>query len=351
MPFIAEVERYFVSDRAASALFNAAMKVAGIINADDTKYVVDKAKIVRGRALYRAVEKKKQKEKIKSLGGLRCIGVDGKRDRKTKKIVVEVINGKKVEKKKVGSEEHLTYTVEPPGDYLTHTSIPAGKGTGRDLANDFVDVLADNDSTETLEAVVADGTPVNTGWKDGFIGHVERDLSATLLWLICMLHGNVLPLRHLFSHCDGGLGTSGPDSFKGPIGKDCKEEIHLRNVVKFDVIPTTLENFAGEVWKDLSRDQKLLYQYTKAIQSGEVSDKLAGQVAGPIDHSRWLTLAIRLLQKYTRDPDPSPGLKMIVTYICQVYVPMWFTIKCHSKFSRGPGHLFHLMQLVKEQPA
>ena len=42
---------------------------------------------------------------------------------------------------------------------------------------------------------------------------------------------------------------------------------------------------------------------------------------------------------------------MIVTYICQVYVSMWFTIKCRSKFSRGPGHLFQLMQLVKEQPA
>ena len=346
MPFIAEVERYFVSDRAASA---AALKCVGAIKVDDTKNVVHKNKIVRGRALYRASEKKKQKDKIAKTGGLKCIGVDGKRDRKTKKVVIEVINGKQVEKKKVGPEEHLTYTVEPPGDYLTHTAIPAGKGTGRDLANDFIDVLAENDSTETIQAVVADGTNVNVGWKDGFIGHVERDLHARLLWLICMLHGNELPFRHYFCYCDGGHGTSGPDSFKGPIGQSLKGEVHLKDVIQFEVIPTSLEDLDDEVWHDLSRDQKLLYQYTKAIEKGEVSDRLAGQVAGPIDHSRWLTLAIRILQQYTRTLAPTSGLKMITIFICQVYVPMWFNIKKHSKFTKGPGHLFHLMKLVKLQ--
>ena len=348
MPFIAEVERYFVSDRAASALFNAALKCVGVIKADDTKNVADKSKIVRGRALYRAIERKK--DHIQSLGGLKCIGVDGKRDKKTKCVVIEVINGKKVEKRKVATEEHETYTIEPSGNYLTHTAIPPGKGTGRDLANDFVDVLAENESKDTLVAIVADGTAVNTGWKDGFIGHVERDLKARFLWLICMLHGNELPLRHLFCHCDGGLGTSGPDSFKGPLGKECKEEVHLKDVVNFEAIPTTFEDISDDVLKDLSRDQKILYQYTKAIQSGHVSDRLAAQVAGPIDHSRWLTLGIRLEILYTRTENPSEGLKMIVTYICQVYVPMWFSIKCHSKFTQGPAHLFKLLQLVKGQP-
>ena len=40
---------------------------------------------------------------------------------------------------------------------------------------------------------------------------------------------------------------------------------------------------------------------------------------------------------------------MITIFICQVYVPMWFNIKKHSKFTKGPGHLFHLMKLVKLQ--
>ena len=105
IPYIAEVERYFISDRAASALYNAALKTVGLITAEDTKIVVDKSKIVRGRASYRAAEKSKKMEKVQDLGGLGCVGVDGKRDRKSKKIVVEVINGNEVEKKKVGVEE------------------------------------------------------------------------------------------------------------------------------------------------------------------------------------------------------------------------------------------------------
>ena len=226
MPYIAEVERYFVSDRAASALWNAALRCTGAITMEDTKNVVDKCKIVRGKAAYRAVEKQKQREKISSEGGLKCVGVDGKRDKKTKTIVNEVINGKRVEKKKVATVEHISYTVEPPGDYLTHSVIPPGRGTGRDLANDFIDVIAENASTDTLEAIVADGKAVNTGWKDGFKGHVERDLRATLLHLICMLHGNELDFRHLFCYCEGGPGTSGPDSFKGPVGTQCKEQVH-----------------------------------------------------------------------------------------------------------------------------
>ena len=135
MTFIAEVERYFISDRAASALYNAALRTVGLITAEDTQKVVDKAKIVRGRASYRAAEKYKKMGKIKDLGGIGCVGVDGKRDRKSKKIVIEVINCNEVEKKKVGVEEHITLTLEPSGDYLTHSTIPPGKGTGRDLAN------------------------------------------------------------------------------------------------------------------------------------------------------------------------------------------------------------------------
>ena len=45
------------------------------------------------------------------------------------------------------------------------------------------------------------------------------------------------------------------------------------------------------------RDQKLLYEYIKAISDGEVSNRLSTQVAGPLNHSRWLTLAIGLLQE------------------------------------------------------
>ena len=347
--YISEVERCGISDRAAASLLNAALRDLKIITDGKDKDAVDKFKIRRSRTSYRLKQKAKMKKKVEDSGGLGCLGVDGKRDKKTRKRVIQLINGTEVEKDVVECEEHLAYTMEPSGEYLCHSAVSANKGTGRGLADDFIEVLAENHSTDTIEAVVADGTNTNTGWRSGFIAYVERDLRRNLIWLICMAHGNELPMRHLFAHCDGGFGTSGPDSFKGPIGQECKGKIHLLDVVEFAPIATTVPDLEEEVWSDLSRDQKLLYRYCKAVAAGHVPENLARQVAGPINHSRWLTLAIRLMILYTRTQAPSPGLIKIVTYIVQVYCPVWFQVKSKWKFTNGPAHLFSLMRLINTQ--
>ena len=350
--FIAEVVRYGWSDRAAAAAYNAALKTVGIINDGDDKLATDKSKIRRARDSFGAKQNKKQKENVRETGGLRCIGADGKRDKKTKQREVQIINGAETVKVVTKCQEHIVYTREPPGSYLTHSEIAPNKGTGKDLADDFLDILIENHSDTTIEAVVCDGTYTNTGWKDGMLAHLERKLKqpTLLLWLICQAHGNELPMRALFSHCDEGLGTSGPESFKGPLGQACCGDVHLRDVVQFVPINTSLPNLSEEVWKDLSRDQQLLYRYTKAIQSGIVSEDLARQVAGPVNHSRWLTLAIRQLQLYTRTTAPTSTQVLFVTYLVQVYSVLWFSIKSQSKFTKGPLHLFKLMSLVKSQP-
>lgn len=347
--YIAEVSRYGISDRAAAALYNAALKTVDIINDDYTKLVVDKSKIRRARDIYAAKQKDIRKRKLEEGGGLECLGSDGKRNKKTRVKEIQIINGEPKEKFCTKTREHIVYTEEPAGEYLCHSEL--SKGTGRDLCNDFMEVLAEHDSKESLLAVVADGTPTNTGWKEGMIAHLERDLGRPLLWLICQLHGNELPLRHLFDQCDGGFGTSGPDSFKGPIGQACTGELHLLDTVKFEKIETPLSDLDESVWKDLSQDQQLLYRWTKAIASGEVPQKLAGTVIGGINHSRWLTLGDRLEELYTVTPNPSPGLKRVVQYIVQVYAPSWFQIKANNKFTSGPVNLFMQMQLINNQPS
>ena len=79
-------------------------------------------------------------------------------------------------------------------------------GTGRDLANTFIEVIAEHESLDSIVAVVADGMNTITGWKEGMIAHTERDLQRPILWLICQLHGNELGLRHYFDQCDGLVG-------------------------------------------------------------------------------------------------------------------------------------------------
>ena len=79
----------------------------------------------------------------------------------------------------------------------------------------------------------------------------------------------------------------------------------MLDVVIFDQIETPLGDLEEKVWKDLSRDQQLMYRWTKAVAAGVVPHELSGQVAGPINHSRWLTLAIRVLELYCKTPTPS----------------------------------------------
>ena len=50
--FTAEVCRYRVSDRAAAALYNAALTTVGLITDDDKNLVVDKSKIRRSRYIF-----------------------------------------------------------------------------------------------------------------------------------------------------------------------------------------------------------------------------------------------------------------------------------------------------------
>ena len=136
-----------------------------------------------------------------------------------------------------------------------------------------------------------------------------------------------------------------------------KEDNILKPVVNFVPVSTSLPDLPKSVWNDLSRDQKLLYQHVKFIKKGiidnglsEEDKRLASQSVGPVDHARWLTLALRALVLYERDPDPCEGLITLVKFICQVYAVMWFVIKGKSRFTEGPHHLFHLTKLISEQP-
>jgi len=83
-------------------------------------------------------------------------------------------------------------------------------------------------------AIGYDGTNVNTGAVGGVIGLLEQSLGRPLQWLVCLLHANELPLRHLLQTLDGV--TQGPKGFSGVIGKaltTCEE----LSVVQFYEIP------------------------------------------------------------------------------------------------------------------
>ena len=188
---------------------------------------------------------------------------------------------------------------------------------------------------------------MNTGWRNGAIVRVERDLEKNIQWLICLLHMNELPLRHLFTAMDGGHGTTGPKTFKGPLEQKLCGDVHQLPVVKFQPIHTNIQQPTDEVRSDLSADQQLLLSCCQAVAAGRMPAATARRKPGPVNHSRWLTLAIRLLILYTRTDQPCDSLVHLARYIQQVYAPMWFAVKSNQRFDKGAVLLFQLMQLPK----
>ena len=145
-------------------------------------------------------------------------------------------------------------------------------------------------------SVGSDGTNVNIGHLNGIICSIEKWLGHAVQWVICLLHLNELPLRHLFLSYDGK--PTGPNSFSGPIGKQLNE-CHLLPVVDFQPLPNFgWSQLEHEILKTFSTDQAYLYEITSAVITGEVSQHLAILKPGPVNHSRWLTTASRLLRLY-----------------------------------------------------
>ncbi|KAG0726342.1 hypothetical protein GWK47_036814 [Chionoecetes opilio] len=64
---------------------------------------------------------------------------------------------------------------------------------------------------------------------------------------------------------------------------------------------------------------------------------------GPLNHSRWLTTANRILRLYVGLDAPSSNIKTLVTFIIRVYDPTWFAIKTQPSCKDGAKHLHGMM--------
>lgn len=88
--FVSELLRYGVSDRAAAAIHNALCRDYGLITDQKTQLVVDKNKIRREKDAYRRKQRTRQRKKLQARGGIKCLGTDGKRNKKTRVKEIQV---------------------------------------------------------------------------------------------------------------------------------------------------------------------------------------------------------------------------------------------------------------------
>lgn len=316
-------DRYGISDRAAAAVASAVLQDVKINNE-----VIDKSKLRRAR-------QKLRKETLSQgqLDTIPALFFDGRKD-KTLKIVMK--GGKKYRLTSV--EEHISIIKEPGSVYVGY-AVPS-HGTAKGLESAIFQIVTGqlNMSLEDTLAIGCDGTVTNTGKYGGVIRLLEKRLHRPLQWIICLLHLNELPLRHLFAKLDGN--TTGPNTYSGAIGKlldDCEK----RSVVVFEKIEGMLPNISNV--KDLSSDQRYLYDITSAVISGECSPDLSNRSPGKMSHARWLTKANRILRLYVSTEIPTNELKQLATFVVKVYAPIWFEIKLNPTCKDGARHFWKLV--------
>ena len=190
--------RYGVSTRATAAIATAAWIDAGIITTDQQDLVIDHNRLQRAKD---RLQKKETSAEIDD--NIQCIFFDGRKDL-TKMIMHDDVSFKNYPRKFF--EEHYSICSEPGGEYITHFTPDSSNDDLKPaeiIANHIVEWVKTHGVDESLIAIGGDSTNTNTGWKGGIIQFIEKKLEKKLMWIICALHTNELPLRHLIIDLDG----------------------------------------------------------------------------------------------------------------------------------------------------
>ena len=142
--------------------------------------------------------------------------------------------------------------------------------------------------------------------------------------------------------------TSGANSFTSPIGKniqhcDKNSIIQFRTIVYDNSIPVLNEDMLN----DLSSDQKYLYDIVHATRSGNAPHNFSMRKPGPLNHARWITLAIKVCRLYISTDSPTKNLYTITHFIVNNFAPYWFSIKQSPLCTDGAKHVYMAIPLVK----
>jgi len=234
---------------------------AGLVNEEDSHLLVDHKKV--GRWKQKCMSSIKESFEVKlSDDGVSCIFFYSKID-VTKKLVQDScshwIHCK---------EDHYSVCSEPGGSYLFHFSLEPvqGKKPAEVAANHLFEWLDQKSCCDSIQAIGCDSTNLNTGHNGGIIHLLEKKLEKNLIWLVCLLHTNELPFRHLFSALDGG--TSSNNKWAGVIGQKLNQVCSME--IDPDFPPITigepLPDLDPETVKNLSTDQCYGYKIVKSIR-------------------------------------------------------------------------------------
>ena len=342
--------RFGCTSRGLAAITTSTLVDLGIVTKNDPHLIVDKSKVEREkeRVIKQLVEEASEDLKVNKVD---CILFDGKKD--LTRVRFEVEGSDKIYHG-MQREEHIS-VCSAEGYYLTHfvpNDPTQGVSAAKAVSDQLLEYLKEFGLDKSLLAIGGDSTPANTGYKGGSIHFLEVGLGRRLVWIICQLHTNELPLRHLIIDLDGP--TASGDKFTGPLGKalDLVEDMPYNPSFKVIKPGPSFPELSQDIIDDLSTDQQYGYRIILAIGTGSVSKDLFLLAIGNVSLARWLTIANRFLKMWVSvhnfKGNNLKNLEAIVEFIIMVYYTMWFNIKVAHRVVDGPRHVLMQMQLVKK---
>lgn len=316
---------------------------AGVITEDNPSKVIDKNKVRRAQEKLMREIGDEFEERCREEGSISCILFDGRID-----LTNVMMEAEGSEQSYMGmiKEEHYSVASEPGSNYLFHfTPEKATKeeSHAEQIAKVIFEWLKERGFDKTVMAIGGDSTNVNTGVKAGVMRKLELHLERKLVWLVCNLHTNELPLRRLIVQLDGP--TLSDNKLSGPIGKllDSVTDLDINPHFTHICVGPPLIKLPDEVIQYLSTDQHYGYKIVSAIREGVFPARMALLEIGPVNHSRWLTTANRLLRlwvsKHGLKGKNLRNLQLIVEFIIGVYYPCWFNAKVKHCWIEGPRHI------------
>ena len=90
---------------------------------------------------------------------------------------------------------------------------------------------------------------------------------------------------------------------------------------------------------------------TQQIGVNNLDDDFATRQLGGLCHSRWVTLADRIIWLYATTKNPSRALKRLAYIVVNFYAPCWFWIKSHPHCKDGPRNLLKMISFSRKLTA
>ena len=144
--------------------------------------------------------------------------------------------------------------------------------------------------------------------------------------------------------------------FSGPIGKTpcfCYRHGYQSKLHPNRCWPSTGEAALTKSLKISQLINTMAIKMVCTIRDGVLPARLALLEIGPINHSRWLTTANRLLRlwvaKHGLKGKLLKNLQFIVEFIIGVYYPCWFNVKVKHSWTEGPRHILFQLDCLKSQ--